>query len=387
LNGRPIDKIPDLYSTMFEAMIALKAKVDLPSAIVVSELAQPIYSNRKIYPLPADCANDAIVAVRPIIPNTQGIYDFERRTSRQYDLETAYDSSITDIHAVRHKDGEQYLALAEGTTEPLVIHDCESVSENGTWTGVGGLTDIELEKRYIKAGSNALRFTINPNAGVNGIENISLEAQNLSTYKNVLLYLYIPNTILDADLFTGIDIRIGTDANNYFSFTVTQDFFGNNLQKGRYNLLSVVLETPTTTIGTPSLSNTQYVAVLANIDSAVTERKWFILDSIQADTGSIYEVEYYSNLQFLDTSTNTRLRMPTKDADSVVLNDEEFNLYKMVLVDILATDLRQASAGVDIQQYGGEMLQNAINEFTFLYPSKRQVKVTEYGHYRSKDIY
>ena len=73
--GKPVSKIPNFYSMLYQAMLMVKSQVDLPSSIRTQQLVNPIYSDVDYYVVPSDLGMMAIINLRPIKPDTS-YYDY-----------------------------------------------------------------------------------------------------------------------------------------------------------------------------------------------------------------------------------------------------------------------------------------------------------------------
>lgn len=366
--GKPLGKIPNFYSMVYQAMIDMKAKVDLPSAIRTVQLTNPIYSEIDNYTLPNDVQLGAILNLRPITPDSS-FYDYGRANSRQLKIEQKFGTQ--NKYAIRNNNGMQYLFVDTKTTSPLVIHSCDSLTNNGAVTEVGVSNSVAVDTLQKISGGASLTF----NSGVgssNGLQVIGMTAIDLTTQKDILLQVYAPSV----SNFTGIQVRIGQSGSDYYTGAVASDFFGDALKVG-WNLVKIPKASFMVGGGTPTWSNVTWVAVdLLGTLGAVNGWR---LDSILAQVGSIYEIDYYSNLQFLN-NLGVRKAKPTDDADTIILQDDELSLFLGYFIEIMAVDLKQAGAVIDVQEYGGAKLIANTNEFKFKYPSQRQLPQTTYGH-------
>jgi len=119
--GKPLSKVPNFYSMLYQAMIAVKSNVDLPSSIRTQQLTTPIYSDVSYYVVPADLGTQAVLNLRPITPD-DSYYDFSNFSQRQFTVENKFDnSSYTKRYAIKYKDGVPYILISGAGTQPVVI--------------------------------------------------------------------------------------------------------------------------------------------------------------------------------------------------------------------------------------------------------------------------
>lgn len=366
--GKPLSKIPNFYAMSYQAMLALKAKTDLPSAIRTAQITNPVYSDVKIYPMPTDAQLGAIFNLKQI-PQDVTIYDYSRTNARQIALDGKY--GTTKQIATKNIDGIEYLVIDVETTSPQVIHTCESTSANGTVTPYGVSTNLQVDTLQKIAGSGSLSFK-NGIGSSNGLEFTNISPVNLATQNDILFYVYIPNTTN----LSGLKMSLGQSSGHYFSGSIATDFFGNALKVG-FNLVKIPKSAFSVGGGSPTWNGIIY-ARFELIGTFTTEVDGWRIDSLSAQVGSLFEVDYYSNLQFQNTS-GVRIMKPTSDNDYIVLQDDELDLYLGFLIEIIAVDLKQLGATIDVQQYGGSKLIDATNQFKLKYPSLRKLPTQSYG--------
>ena len=132
--GKPVSKIPNFYSMLYQAMLMVKSQVDLPSSIRTQQLVNPIYSDVDYYVVPQDLGMMAIINLRPIKPDTS-YYDYHNFSQRQFTIENKFDSTsnFTRRYSIKYKDGTPYILISGIGEVPVVINNCESLTANGTW--------------------------------------------------------------------------------------------------------------------------------------------------------------------------------------------------------------------------------------------------------------
>lgn len=364
--GKPVGKIPNFYSMVFEAMIDLKSKTDLPSAIRTVQLVNPIYSQIDMYALPNDISLGGIINVRPIIQDDT-YYDLHRQGQAQFGIEKKF--GVSNNYATKNINGKEYLSINQEVSSPTVLLSCDSLTDGITTASFGTTSDIELDTLQKNAGLSSIRFKAN--AGTeNGIEVTYTTANDLSNKNDIILYVYLPVAV------NGIGVRLGSNSLNYYTASTTQDFFGNALQVG-WNLVRFN-KTTFTMVGTANWSSITYFAPnIVNTFTATVEN--FRFDSVTVQNGMLYEIDYYSDYQFL-TSTGVRVTKPSSDNDNIVLTDRELLLFLGNFLEVMATDLKQSGAVVDIQVYGGKKLEANVEKFKLDFPSQRQLPQTSYGY-------
>lgn len=373
--GKPVSKIPNFYSMLFEAMIELKSNVDLPSAIRTMSLPNPIYTDVDNYVLPSDIAINGIINVRPVDNTDLSYYDMTAIGQRQFKVEEKYRNSSSTVfnptYAPRFNNGIQSLLLAATTTPPLLINNCESLTVGGTWALFGVAQDLMLDT-FIKAVGNA---SIGFSCGIgssNGVQVSGMPVVDITNQNDLLLFVNLP-TVTGV---TGLRYSVGQNTSNYYSGTVTTDFFGNPLQAGQ-NLIRIPKLSLAVGAGAPT-----YLITFARLEvlgtfAAITTG--FRVDNLVAQVGAMYEMDYYSDFQFV-TAAGVRIVKPTIDTDNILLSNDEIKLFKNQFVEIAAVDLKQSGAAIDVAEYGGNKLLRQYEDFKFKYPSQRKLITTQYAN-------
>lgn len=363
--ARALSSINNLNSVFYEVVSTMRSNVDLPSSIRVQQLTQPLYTTPNAYILPTDFDLEALVQLRPVTKDTlQQYYNMEYPA--QFLVERR-----TNRLSIQHKDGDQYLLSSVITTQPLVIHSCDDNTSNGVWVAGGNVTNVKTDTLQKIQGKGSISFDVGL-LTTNYIENTTISPVDITPYKTILLWIYMPSVPTALTSFT---LCLGQDASNYYSASVAQTFFGTGIAQG-WNLLSLSVDNFTAT-GTPTWTNVDYCRLIVdgNFSTGLAGIK---LDSIIANVGELFEIEYYSTYQFLGLD-GTRKMMPTEASDSIILHDKEYPLFLRQFSEITGVDIRPASAGMEVNVYGGNSIQRMYQMFREKYPSRKMIQATDYG--------
>lgn len=380
--GKPLSKVANFFALCYEAMLEVKANVDLPSAIRTVQLTNPVYSSIDSYPLPSDVSLDSIILIRPIVPDTTYI-DFTALNGRQMRVEEKF-STTSKRYGMRVINGVQSLLIQDVTTTPLVILNCDSLTANGAITAVGVTTNVQLDTLQRIAGSGSISFDVGVGTS-NGIQDTGMTPVDLTNQKDILYYAYIPSMTG----VTGLRLSLGQGAGNYYQGSVTTDFFGNALVAG-WNLIRLPKTSMAVGAGAPTWSGVIYMKYEVLGTFAATS-PGFRLDCLVGQVGALYEIDYYSDLQFQDI-TGARIAKPTANTDSIIIQGDEINLYLGELISMMTTDLKQAGVGVDQNKYGNRIFSrrgiafDRYEDFKMKHPSQRQLAVTKLGQHPSAFI-
>jgi len=370
--GKPLGKVSNFYSILWQAMSKVKKNVDLPSAMRTVQLTNPVYTDVRMYPLPSDVSLNGIIALRPIVPN-DSYYDFTNLNQRQFNNEVKFDyNSLSKLYGIRNINGVQYLLINDITTTPVLIQNCDSLTTMGTVALLGVSTDLAVDPLQKVTGANSFSFATGIGAA-NGIDGTLIAPIDLSAQNDILAYVYLP-TLTNV---SGVQFGLGQDSSNYFSGATATDFFGNALKVG-WNLVRVPRTSFAITAGAPTWTGVDYWRYEV-LGTAVAATAGFRLDSFTGNLGSLFEIDYYSDYQFI-TATGTRVVKPTGDTDLIVIsNSDELDLFTDQFIEIMTVDLKQQGVTVDYQAYGGNRLLASYEAFKFKFPSQRQLMKTIYG--------
>ncbi len=367
--GKPLSKVSNFYSIAYQAMTKMKARVDIPSAMRTVQLTNPVYSDVKLYPLPADMGLNAIVNLRPIVPDVS-YYDFSHLNQRQLKNEVKF-SPVSPLYGVRNINGVQYLMINEETTEPIVVQSCDSLTAMGAVNLLGTATDLAVDELQKVTGGGSFSFGVAAGA-TNGIDGTLDATIDLSEQNDLLAYVFLP-TLTNV---TGVQLGFGQSNTDYFTGSTAVDFFGNALAVG-WNLVRIPKSSFAIGAGAPSWSGVAYwrYRVLGTMTVATGG---FRIDSIVANIGALFEIDYYSDYQFA-TAAGARTVKPANESDLIIISGDEIDLYTDQFIEIMAVDLKQQGVNVEYQVYGGNNLKANYEAFKMKFPSQRQLMTTTYG--------
>lgn len=377
--GKPISKIPNFYSMLYQAMLMVKSQVDLPSSIRTQQLTNPIYSDVDYYVVPQDLGMMAIVNLRPITPD-DSYYDYHNFSQRQFTIENKFDSTtnFTRRYAIKYQDGVPYILISGIGEVPFVINNCESLTANGTWGAYGVASAVALDTMQMYSGNASITFTVNA-GGAQGLQNSNMTSVDLTEENDIFYAVYLPTTTG----VTGVRLGIGQSTGAYYTATSTTDFFGNALHAG-WNLISVAKSAFTAGVGSPTWSGVVF-AQFEVLGTFATSTSGFRFDNLVANVGVLMEFDYYSDYSFASSSMAFKA-IPTSDSDYIVMDGTEIPLLINQFTEIMAVDLKQSGATVDYSAYGGKNLKDMYDQFKIDFPSQRQLMITKYSNRPRFDI-
>jgi hypothetical protein len=367
--GKPLSKVANFNSILWQTMTKVKRNVDLPSAMRTVQLTNPVFTDVRQYPLPVDMALNSIVNIRPITVDTT-YYDFTNLNQRQFNIEEKFDPT-SKRYGIRNINGRQYLLINDETTSPTTINQGDSLTDGGVTSAYGASSGIYIDTLQKISGAGAIGFSAGV-GGTNGVVGTLTTPVDLSNQNNFLAYVYIPSLTY----VNGIRFALGQGAINVYLGTTAVDFFGNALAVG-WNLINIPKTAFAVGAGSPTWSNVSYWRI-EPIGTFPTTVSGFRVDSFVGQIGALYEIDYYSDYQF-QNSDGSFILQPSSDTDRIVISGDEIDLFTDQFIEIMTVDLKQQGVQVDYQQYGGNKLLAAYEQFKFKFPSQRQLMKTTYG--------
>lgn len=367
----------DRYSLANMALDKLGQDADLYETKRRTLLTPALFSGVYDYAVPSDLKGDAIIDIRPVGTRT---VIYEKKTNVPFDQETRNGSTLPDF-TIEVNEGTRFLRINSADTPVYaIIHNCSSISDNGTWaadTVTSDATNIATDNDQGIGDDASIRFDVDVSQSVNNravVSNSTMDAVDLTDYQNVsslFIDLYIPSGLT----LTSVTLRIGTDTSNYYEGTATTRADGSALVAGGPNTLRFAWSGLTTT-GTPTISSIGYTAVALNYASTQADVNGVRLDTIVARIGKLHEIVYYSE-HIATNSSGTRQRLFSDTSDTTVLGSEAENMYIFLLASLMAYSRRETATGADYN----DKYENAKDAYCRRYPSERPFLGFEYAQF------
>lgn len=346
LHGTTLARVAGVYAKIGEAAGRVLARVDPYNTKKRYTIENAIYDKVYNYTAPSDLKGTSkIIDIRPI--GDRSTHDnIMGRYGREFDIK-----KDTDTVSVEVLSGVKTLRLSKQLTERTVLHQCDSLTANGTVTGSGDVENLTTDTLNYISGDSSIKFGLSGSTGT-GILTFALDStidiSDLDDVGALFEWLRFP----DSTRLTSVTLRWGNDASNYWEETATaahdRSFVSNAWQLIGHEWGSA------TEVGTPDADYVDWVQVQVNY-TAGTALTGVYLDNITASLGEVWEMIYYSNCLFTDATGNTWKTIPTADTDIVMLDDEHASLlvYEMMLV--LAQELQGESMANDYKYFYNEL--------------------------------
>lgn len=349
MKGTSIRQITDFYGTVFKAANRILARLDPEETRRTATLTTPFYDNVNDYVLPTDFKR--MIDIRPTASgsrqNQTGLSDYGNVSARQFDEQLGANSfSIRWNNMVRTLRAQR---LPAGNV--VTIDDFSTPTANGAWTAEGDIAatwdeglnwdqgpqslwdnGLYTEPLNYVQGDSSVGFNLSGATGQGDIVNFTAPAIDLSRFNfqdASMIYFYIP--VGFASRFTSFELRRGSDANNYVSRVISAKADGTAFSDG-WNFLLFDWNNGTA-VGSPDDTQNTYRYFGVSYKSG-TLIKGCLLDSWTDSLGELYEIEYYSEYMFHDSSGAWKAR-PDSDSDVVNVGPASYEILKSeMMVDI-----------------------------------------------------
>lgn len=262
------------------------------------------------YPISSALNFKAIIDVRPQKPGgfaggLAGRYHgFARKDTLYYCTNTYFEADNTQPKrfALMQRTQQQMLRIRYRGNQQIFC-PASDISSNGTWVGAGAISNVRNDQYESYEQPSSVAFDYSGTTGT--VTNSTVPVQDLSLYqaRGVFYWNWYFQTITN---WTSLTLKIGSDASNYYTTTVTADYLGNAPIVGGWSKFSMPWSGQTTQVGTPVVTKITYVQVtmtysMSTVFSAGRFENFFVSNNVPM----IFE--YYStNMTLLASDSITK---------------------------------------------------------------------------------
>ena len=370
LHGTQMNQITALDALIYRAARDVLLDVDPNETIRITPITNAVFNSVYDYAAPDDLKGNGIIDIRPQV-NRKGTDVWTQQYNQDFDVNK---TSYMDNFTVNWNSAVKSLRInAPSLSAPIQINTCDSLTSNGTWTATSDAENLSVDSINYVSSSGALQFDLKadppvfPATTVTGyLENSTISPIDLTSVAGQgtgFLYTYLPN----GSYFTDVNIRVGSDASNYWTQTATTTQFGTAFQNG-WNLLQFSFD-GATAVNSPDITKIKYIRVTWTYNG--TAQTAVRLDQITVALGTILEVEYYSKFLFR-TSAGAWQETVTDDTNIVNLDTDSYNLllYKIAQLAV------QQQQGIDAAGFDGKYFKDEydsrLERYYYLYKSQKQ---------------
>jgi len=236
------------------------------------------------------------------------------------------ENRVVNAFSVEERDNKNILRMIyrNGNTKTTISTLDDTDSGGGTWssdTTDSDATTLSNDTDRKKEGSGSLAFNIDVSQSANDkamIYNDDLTDLDLSDYENIgyfRAWLDLQQmTSAQLGYITNVELRIGSDSSNYWAMTTTAPITYGSFQKG-WNKLSWQWKNATET-GTPDSSAIDYVALIINYSSSMTDVSNIRFDDLVAILPREMEMVYFSDYMVMSSAGVWQLEFTTSAVDT-----------------------------------------------------------------------
>jgi hypothetical protein len=342
LHGTSINKVQGEYEVYNEGAREILNDIDFYETKRTQQITNAIYADVYDYTLPTDLKGNKIIDIRPQV--NRGLEDYPVQTyGMNFDRRKE-----TQNFTIKDNSGVRSLRFNSGASGATEVHNCDSITNNGTWVVGDDATNLTEDTLNYVSGTGSLNFDVTGVGTTASLHNITLDELDLSDNENnsaFFMYVYMPSIVTNATFTWGDDLT-----SNYWSDTITAPQY-NSFVVG-WNLLRFDWDGATKT-GTPDSSKVKAIKLSITYDGVFDTD--YRLDRIIVPRGTIYEVEYYSKYLF-KTSAGVWKEECSGLTDEIALDLEGYNILLYKVLELIAPQVFAEDASFDYSLYDKKYL-------------------------------
>ncbi len=247
--------------------------------------------------LPTSIDFKAIINVRPYKP-------VDRKDELYYVGQNAFDSDSvhTTRFAVDTKTQAQYLRCQYRGWK-VAVNTLTDPATNGTWTAGGAVSALASDVYDTYEQSASISFNYSGTSGT--FTNSTMTAVDVSRYI-ARSGVYVNMNLQSVTNFSSVSIKMGSDASNYITATMTTDYLGNTPIVG-WNRFGFAWSGTTMVVGSPVYTAINYVQITLNYGSSSTTTSNNI-ENLWVSENVPMILDYYSN-NMVEDSTGAKYQI------------------------------------------------------------------------------
>ncbi len=358
--------------TLNRAVRFVLADIDMRSMKRKSALSPNLFGDMFEYTAPADLKDRAIVDLKRQVNRSQN-EKFVLVDEEEFDREKGLGR---EIFTIASDELAHILRIDGGKTTKTTIHNCNSLTANGTWAVVAGdASNLTLDGDNYIAGAGALNFDTAEGAATAAVELTGATQVDLTDHdekSSIFVWVFIPDaTDASGDAVTNFILRWGNDSSNYWSRTVTTNNEGATFYDG-WNLLRFDWNGATET-GTVNPAQIDYLRLTVTKPTTFAADTDWRVDEIVSRIGDIYDVIYFSRYGW-QTSGGTYLEDATATTDLVNAETDEIDMIVAKATELGSKELKEYKDAKDAK----EEYEQLKDKYQFRYKSERIPLVQRY---------
>jgi len=338
LHGGTLNKVRNIYSALERAQNTMLLKLDPLDTIRIQGLANTIHDDIYNYALPSDYKK-----IIDLIPqNRRELSDSATRIlAGGFDLQKSIKNKKVSIEG---SEGSKIIRINWRSRSPKVLNELNSLTANGTWSGVGTATGLIADDIDYVSGSGSIKFDLA--ASGDGIQNTTMTSLDFTDEDEVadfFMWFKVKNSA-DLALLTSASLVWGNNltTNYWTSVAQTTQADGSALKVG-WNQVKFPWSTATET-GTVDPSTIDSAKITFATTGAITDLR---VDNIIVSVGRNFDVKYYSKFIFKNTA-GTLISQPTTDDDTITLDNDAIQIFLLESMIACAQQMEGVDSSFDI---------------------------------------
>lgn len=369
MHGSTINQLQNPYGVFNRAARRVLTDVDPWETKMNIEMGQ-VFDSVFDYSCPIDLKGNKIIDIAPqVIRNS--LDNFGQKYNKTFDIIKSHNRA--PMFSLISNGGVRTLRVsASELVTGTPVNYLQQIVGNGTVV-VGGNASNLLNDYIYRTINTASSISFNLNAtGVAGstgyFEDSTMNSVDLTTHLNQateFLYLWFPK----ATSITSVELRWGSDSNNYWKQTATVQYTGNAFQNG-WNLISFPWSTATQ-VGSPIVTTIKYMRCTLTYDG--TLQTAIRANDYESRLGVILMLEYYSKYLFRNAATNAMQETVLLDSDIVQLDTDAYDLFLMAA----GAEATQQMQGLDALFFDSNHFEQRYQSSLAAYRSKYKSEITK----------
>lgn len=311
--------------------------LDLRSHKRVATLSPNLFDQVYDYGAPADLKGEKLIDLRKQAnrPSNEHWLLVDDVNFDRYKGLSAYRIAIRDENF-----GKTIRADGVYGDKQITLHECQSLTADGTVAASGDASNLTVDTDNYISGGSSINFDMAAGATTGVVSITGFGQKNLSAYEDkgaVFVWVFIPDaTDADGDDLTNFILRVGNDASNYVSRTITTNNEGADFYDG-WNLLRFELNGATET-GTVDWTAVDYLHLTVTKSASMAADTDWRIDSFVARIGEIYSAVYYTKYGW-QNSSGTYIEESSATTDVVVADTDEIEGIAFKAAEFAAQEL------------------------------------------------
>lgn len=363
-HGGTLNKIRNIEALFERAAGVYLLKCHPLDVVRKTMLAQLIHDDEYNYSLPYDFG----VLIDLIPEDHRDNWDATfRQDASHFDLEKAIRQKTVSIEG---SEGTKIIRINWRTRRGKVLNTMDSLNGNGTWTGVGGATNVILDTIYKVSGNGSIRFDLVTTG--DGIQNSSMSQLDLTTESgvaHVFIPMYFPTAPTSVTAIWGNDLT----TNFWTSAAVTAQADGTALTTG-WNYLKFPWSSAIQS-GTVDPSKVDSFEIKVASPVAIPKIR---VDNIIFSIGRPFDMKYYSKYLFKSASTGIWISRPASDNDLTMVDNDTIAQFLFECLQEMAQQMEGTDGAFDIG-FARQRLMEIYPAYKGLYPPMNKKPTQRYG--------